>query len=87
MGNCFRVFLTRAWPPVIVAAAVFLFPSLFIVRLVDIVTIRLGQRIHSLFNTLHCIAEYVFYICFILTPSYNREFSVNPLIHRAVMVL
>lgn len=72
-------FSHELWPPVIVAAAVFLFPSLFIVRLVDIVTIRLGQRIHSLFNT-YCIAEYVFYICFILTPSYNREFSVNPLL-------
>lgn len=59
-------FSHELWPPVIVAAAVFLFPSLFVVRLVDIVTIRLGQRIHSLFNTLHwhcrvCVL-YMFYI-------------------------
>lgn len=48
-------FSHELWPPVIVAAAVFLFPSLFVVRWVDIVTIRLGPSTFIPCST-HCIA-------------------------------
>lgn len=76
-------FSHELWPPVIVAAAVFLFPSLYHRSfIVDIVTIRLGQRISFLVQHIGIALlprVCVLYMFYINTEFITENFQSIPL--------
>lgn len=61
VGNCFRVFLTRARPPVIVAAAVFMFLLRCTLNIKYIY--KMLYQYNSVYNVIYIYAD-IYFLCF-----------------------